>query len=156
MPKKMQYVLVPSDGLVASEDNPKQVQFFEALHQTASVGERIHTLSTEAGALPVTVIDSIGEKKPKLIECAPEDLPALRASHPSVRILPVVYFRPAVMRHQISEGIVSAARARAAAKSAAMTITIVSGKDGKPVPKAMVVALISVTTLEPCSVTYTS
>jgi hypothetical protein len=35
------------------------------------------------------VIDSIGENKPKLIECLPEQLPVLRASYPAMRILPV-------------------------------------------------------------------
>jgi hypothetical protein len=43
--------------------------------------------------LPVKVVDSIGENKAKLLECEPGDLAALRASHPSVRILPVVYFQ---------------------------------------------------------------
>ena len=140
--KQVQYVVVPAAGLVAAEDNPEQVQFFQSMEQTAASPSRIRSLSTHTGMLPVKVLDSIGEKKAKLIECSPDDLPALRASHPSVRILPVVYFQRAVMRHEVSHRIgLAAARAKTrAAKPAGITITIVSAKDGKPVAKAMVVA----------------
>jgi len=142
-PKKAQYVLIPSSGLVVPEDNPQQMQFFQALQQTFSSRSKTHSLSTHAGMLPVKVLDSIGENKAKLIECAPEDLPALRGSHPSLRILPVVYFQRAVIRHQIITRIEHTGarmKAKGAAKPAALTITIVSGKDDSPVANAMVVA----------------
>jgi subtilisin len=139
--KKVQYVLVPAAGLVASETNPEQVQLFQALEQTVTSPNKVRSMSTHIGVLPVKVLDSIGEKKAKLIECSPDDLPALRASHPSVRILPVVYFQPAVMRHQVRHIGLATARAKTkAAKASGISITIVSTKDGKPVPKAMVVA----------------
>jgi subtilisin family serine protease len=141
--KKTQYVVVPAGGLIAAEDNPQQIQFFQSLQQTFASSNKVHRMSTHTGMLPVKVVDSIGENKAKLIECRPEDLPALRASHPSVRILPVVYFQPAVMRYQIGTqfGAVAArAKMKGAAKPSAITVTIVSAHDGKPVAKAMVVA----------------
>jgi len=143
--KKTQYVLIPAAGLVASDQNPKQMQFFQAMHQAASFTNKIHSLSTEISAPPIKVLDSIGDNKAKLVEAAPEDLAALRASHPSVRILPVIYFERAVMRYRVSTGArVSAggAKAKAAAKlgKAAIRITITSSKDGKPVANALVVA----------------
>jgi subtilisin len=140
--KKTQYVLVPAAGLVASEQNPKQLQFFRALHQTSLAVNRVQSVATQTGALPVKVLDSIGEMKPKLIEAAPEDLAALRASHPSVRILPVVYYESAVLRYKIATRIkLSGARARKAARApAGISITIASSKDGAPVAHAMVVA----------------
>ncbi len=140
--KKTQYVLVPAAGLTASSQNPKQMQFFQTLHATSLAAEKIHSVSTESGALPVKVLDSIGETKPKLIEAAPEDLAALRASHPSVRILPVVYFQPAVMRYEIGPQIgLTAAKAKKVAKAArGISITITSSKGGSPVAGAMVVA----------------
>ena len=140
--KKKQYVLVPAAGLTASEANPKQMQFFQTLHATSLAVNKVHSVSSELGALPVKVLDSIGETKPKLIEAAPEDLAALRASHPSVRILPVVYFQRAVMRYEIGPRIGSAgAKARTVAKAAGgISITITSSKGGAPVAGAMVVA----------------
>jgi len=138
-----QYVIVPASGLVASEDNPQEMQFFQVLHETFSSPKKIHSMFTHTGMLPVKVVDSIGENKAMLIECAPKDLPALRAGHPSVRILPVVYFKPAVMRYEVSAkpGIAAVrARAKAAAKPGAISITIISSKDDKPVAGAMVVA----------------
>jgi subtilisin len=141
--KKTQYILVPSVGLAASEANPKQLHFFQALHQSASSASKLHSTATEIGSVSIRVVDSIGEKKAKLVECAPADLPAFRASHPSVRVLPVVYYRRAVMRHDLGPALkVSAVRAKgkAAAKKAAITITITSSKDAKPVANAMVVA----------------
>jgi hypothetical protein len=140
--KKTQYVVIPAAGMVASEANPQQIQFFEALHQTASSANKVRSMSTHIGMLPIKVLDSIGEKKAKLIECVPEDLPALRASHPSVRILPVVYFRRAVMRYTIDNQFgVSAVRAKAktAAKPSTIAITITSSTDAKPVANALVV-----------------
>lgn len=140
--KKVQYVVVPSAGLVVPEDNPQQIQFFQTLQQTFSSPSKVHKMSTHIGMLPVKVIDSIGENKAKLIECEPGELPALRASHPSVRILPIVYFQRAVMRHQVSHrvGLASARVKTRAAQSSVITVTIVSAKDGKPVSKALVVA----------------
>jgi len=141
--KKTQYVLIPSGGLVVPEDNRQQIQFFQALQKTFSSATKVQSLSTQTGMLPIKVVDSIGESKAKLIECAPDDLPALRASHPSVRILPVVYFQRAVMRYEVGSrigGAVARAKAKVAAKPSATTISIVSSKDGKPVANAMVVA----------------
>jgi subtilisin len=140
--QKTQYVLVPAAGLTASEANPKQMQFFQALHATSLAANKVHSVSTAIGALPVKVLDSIGETKPKLIEAAPEDLAALRASHPSVRILPVVYFQRAVMRYEIGPPIgLAGAKAKKVAKVAGgISITITSSKGGAPVAGAMVVA----------------
>jgi subtilisin len=141
--KKTQYVVIPSSGLVVPEDNPQQIQFFQAMQQTFTSPSKVHSMSTHAGMLPIKVLDSIGENKAKLIECAPEDLPALRGAHPSIRILPVVYFQRAVVRHhvRIPIGIAGArAKAKAVGKPMAITVTIVSAKDNKPVANAMVVA----------------
>jgi subtilisin len=140
--KKTQYVLVPAAGLTASSQNPQQMQFFQTLHATSLGAEKVHSVSTESGALPVKVLDSIGETKAKLIEAAPEDLAALRASHPSVRILPVVYYRRTVMRYGIGPRIGSTAvKAKKVTKAAGgISITITAPNGGAPVAVAMVVA----------------
>jgi subtilisin len=146
--KKTQYVVIPSSGLIVPEDNPSQIQFFQAMQQTFSSPSKIHSMSTHEGMLPIKVVDSIGENKAKLIECTPDDLPALRASHPSVRILPVVYFQRAVMRYEIGPRVgvtVAGAKLKAAATPSAITITVVSLNDKKPVANAMVVAFTDFT-----------
>src|SRR6476661_6474644 len=51
--KKQQYVLVPAAGLTASEANPKQMQFFQTLHATSLAANKVHSVSSELGALPV-------------------------------------------------------------------------------------------------------
>jgi subtilisin len=152
--KKIQYVLLPSEGTVVSEANDKQMQFFQVLHDASSSASKIHTLSTQTSTMAITVIDSIGETKAKLIEVAPEDLPAFRATHPSVRVMPLVYYQRAVLRHQVvaapkaaslRAGVKKAAgtnkkAAKAAVAAGAITLTVTSATDGKPVAGAMVVA----------------
>jgi subtilisin family serine protease len=141
--KTTQYILIPSAGLIVPEDNPQQLQFFQAMQQTFASSTKVRKVSTHEGMLPVKVVDSIGENKAKLIECLPEELPALRASHPSVRILPVVYYQRAVIRYKIGprRGVASKlVKARAAAQPSAITVTIVSSPDGKPLANATVVA----------------
>jgi len=140
--KKAQYVIVPAAGLVASAINPKQLAFFQSLHQTALSANPVHNLATHSGEIPFRVLDSIGENKAKLVECASDDLPALRGAHPSLRILPIVYFERAVVRYQLgnqSSGVFRAS-STTAAKQTAMTVTVISSEDNKPVANAMVVA----------------
>jgi subtilisin len=157
---KARYVLLPSEGMTVPKDYGQQRQFFQVLHQVSASASKVHSLRTETGAMPITVIDSIGEEKAKLIEVAPEDLPAFRGKHPSARVVPLVYYQRAVVRYEVRAA-PAAARARAAGKKAggkkaaamrtrmsvqaaiagsAMTLTVVSAKDGKPVAGAKVVA----------------
>lgn len=145
--KKTRYILVPSTGLTVPTTDAAQIQLFSSLHQTAGSSSQMQNLYTQQGTRPIKVIDSIGERKAKLIECDPEDLAAFRASHSSVRILPMVYFQRAVMRHQVrgQAAAVKAsgarpAAAKAAAKGGSITLNVVSSKDGKPVANALVVA----------------
>ena len=92
--KKVQYVVVPADWpRRIRKQSGSRFNSFNPWNKPSRLPARFAAMSTHAGVLPVKVLDSIGEKKAKLIECSPDDLPALRASHPSVRILPVVYFR---------------------------------------------------------------
>lgn len=140
--RKKRYVLLPSDGMTVPESNPHQKEFFQSLHYR--VGE-VHTLSTMAGGIiagdgttatmtvggtmEITVLDSIDEHKAKLIEIAPEDLAAFRGAHPSARLEPEVFYRPALIRYEV-----------AAAALDLVAITVTSSQDGAPVPDAMVVA----------------
>src|SRR5205807_1462640 len=58
----------------------------------------------------------------------------LQASAPGLRIVPIVYYRPALARREI-EG-----KVKAAASAVKASVTLTSAGDGKPVQGAMVVA----------------
>jgi hypothetical protein len=157
--KKVRYVLLPSEGMAVAPDNGQQRQFFQVLHDASESDNKVHSLSTETGTMPITVIDSIGEEKAKLIEVAPEDLPAFRGKHPSVRIMPLVYYQRAVVRYEVravpiaaprtagpraggkkTPGLTTRMAVQATIAGSAVMLTVTSAKDGKPVAGAMVVA----------------
>jgi subtilisin len=85
----------------------------------------------------VRVLDSIHEDGPKLVEMAPEAVLQLRAQQPGIRIVPVVYFYPAVTpRVHPATNPRTAAVGRAAVR---FTFSVVSRKDGSPIAGATVV-----------------
>ena len=110
------------------------------MHRTAASKSQLHDVATSEGALHVKVVDSIGESKAKLIEVSPDNLAALRAAHPSVRIVPVVYYQPAVHRYTVAGARSVSAKVALSAKSTVMTVTVISVAGGKPVVGATVVA----------------
>ena len=153
--KKMQYVMLPSEGTEVDKENAHQAKFFQALHMVSSSGGKSHSLSTEAGKVDITVLDSIGQDKAKLVEISPDELAAFRSVHPSVRMMPLVYYTPAVQRYGVEAPAVvrkpqSAAKkasakpgkkaAGAAAAAGGITVTVTSAADGSVVAGAMVVA----------------
>ena len=60
--KKTQYVVVPAGGLIAAEDNPQQIQFFQSLQQTFASSNKVHRMSTHTGI--ARLVDSSGEPVP--------------------------------------------------------------------------------------------
>jgi subtilisin family serine protease len=139
------YILAPVQGFQVSDDSPQEMNLFADL-QAMSTKREIRSLSASLGReIPLKVIDSIGETKPKLIECSPDDLPALRASHPFMRILPVVYYQTALKpKEQVREaaGLAAGAGVGAAVVAAAPAISlqVVSGATGNAVAGATIVA----------------
>lgn len=154
---KVRYVLLPSDGMAVLAQNVQQKAFFRVLHTVSTSARKTRSLSAAKGTTPIKVVDSIGEQKAKLIEMDPDDLAAFRGQHPSARIAPLVYYRAAVMRHEVMTTI-QATRSRAGARKAkarstrfavkasvatgAISLTVTSAKDGKGVAGAMVVAFV--------------
>jgi subtilisin len=78
------------------------------------------------------------------VELSPRAALELRASQPELRLVPVVYYTPAVApRAEITTPIAPAgARARAAAAAGAITVQVVSKKTAAPVANAFVVAFV--------------
>jgi subtilisin len=132
------YVLAPVQGFQVSPENQSGLRLFARLHDF-SIADGVRSLSSSAGPeIPLKVIDSIGEAKPKLIECLPEDLPALRANHPNMRILPLLYYQPALKRKPRVQS--SAATAAGAHIAARLSIRVVNGGTAAPVAGVLVVA----------------
>ena len=151
--KKIQYVMLPSEGTQVDAANAHQAKFFQAMHAVSAAGSGSHSLPTEAGKVNITVLDSIGEDKAKLVEISPDELAAFRSVHPAVRMMPIVYYTPAVQRYEVEAPAVvkkSAAKkasaksgrkaAGAAAAASGITVTVTSAADGSVVAGAFVVA----------------
>lgn len=133
--KPMQYVILPAVGMTA-EARP-EMRFMSSLQSTfrAAGAKRLNVDAQSGAQLNVKVVDSIKENGAKLIECSPDEIPALRAAQPGMRIEPVVYYHPMRARFEIEEKLVFKARL-----GSKITLKIVAKTSGKAVKGALVVA----------------
>ena len=134
-----QYVLLPPQGLraggrMATSGTQNFLRSIESGSQDlAAAGD---------GRVRFRVVDSLGSDGAKLIEATPADALALRAIQPAMRLVPVVYYEPAVApRRQVRSPVLAPAATDATAVS---TLRVVAETDGAPVAGAIVVALTSV------------
>jgi subtilisin family serine protease len=144
MPQKsgsQQFVLLPPRGLKAdaavAAGDAAGASTLLSLHRLAGVSGPAGVFRVPARpASSIRVLDSVFENGAKLVEMSPEDMKALQANQPGMRIAPVVWYRPAVApRPQVL------ARPKAAGKAAlAIQAKVVSKKDGQPIAGATVVA----------------
>jgi len=135
-PRQDQYVMLPPRGLRARgpSASPELQSFFRSAEPTDAVQ---NVTVAEGHELPLRVVDSIGDDGAKLVEASPEDLLALRALQPSVRIVPVVYYTPAVAPRA---EVVARPEVAAASAGAKITLRVVSRQGKQPVAGAIVVA----------------
>lgn len=138
-PAVQQFVLLPTRGLQARQPHSspavRSALLFLYYHlQNPKV-------QPPAGVrLPLAdmrVLDSIHEDGAKLIELRPETVSVLRASYPGLRIVPVVYFYPAVAPRQ---GIATARAKTPKRVAGKLTVQVLSGSGNGPVTGAAVVA----------------
>ena len=146
--KKEEFVVLPLRGLrgKTAKNTPAAIKFLVAnatpgprrLAKGRSKKKRSAAATrVSAAARGVKVIDSIREDGAKLIEATPSAALALRAEQPGIRVIPVVYFTPALAPRP------TASRKPKAAKhgvGSRLTLRIVAKSNGKPVPSAFVVA----------------
>src|SRR5438309_8764359 len=131
-----QYVLLPPQGLRLRGRgvSPEASELFRVADDTGP-----QTLSVDDRQVPVRVVDSLGPDGAKLLELSPDSALAIRALRPDLRLVPVVYYTPAVVEPQQVETPVAGGRRSAASD----TITLhVVAKNGQPVPNAFVVAFV--------------
>jgi len=142
-PKPHRMIILPPRGIRSGAGG------FAALAAEPSVSATLTSatfLKSLAGVTPrvptrgirepvIKVVDSVGEDGAKLVEMRPGELQALRVAQPGLRIVPEVFYSPAVHLEFIEEKIHAAARAPVRT----LTITVVSAT-GKATAGAAVVA----------------
>ena len=134
-----QFVLLPPRGVQTSgSSNPETTTFLRSLNARVGLGAGGGAVRSLRPKLKMNVIASVHENGAKLVELSPQEAVALRADQPGIRIVPVVYYYPAVAPHPT---VVSRVRAAAtAAVGAKIVLKVVSQKDGKAIANANVVA----------------
>jgi subtilisin family serine protease len=134
-PGRKQFILLPLQGI--------RVPLMSA---AAASGRFLRKLAVRPGPVrPISfsaapgvelrLLDSVDEYGAKLVEIAPASLSALRAHQPSLRLVPLVYYHPAVTPRLRIESRLPAAKA-----AVKLRLLVVSRKGGAPVAGALVVA----------------
>ncbi|MGH9838233.1 MAG: S8 family serine peptidase, partial [Blastocatellia bacterium] len=146
--KPRQFILLPPRGMTtrAAASNPDLTSFLVSLD--SAVGAPMRRVSRRGGGgrprggggIEMRVLDSIHEDGAKLIEMAPDAMADLRAEQPGMRIVPVVFYYPALAPPPAVESPVKAAQTRQGVR---LKLKIVSRADGAPVAGADVVAFIN-------------
>lgn len=132
-----QFVVLPTRGLRATAPNssPAVASVLLSLNQQLVSPQAAPGLEIALIAKKMRVLDSIHENGAKLVEMLPDDASAFRATHPGLRIVPVVYFFPAIAPRRAVAAAVAGARA---AKN--IKVQLVSAADQSPIAAATVVA----------------
>ncbi len=133
-----QYVLLPAHGLrIAGRGAAPDAQTFL---RRAEPGGGSDAVTLEGRPVPMRVVDSIGPDGAKLVELPTQSLLSIRSSLPSLRLVPVVYYTPALA--PTMEVVTKAARP--SAKAPTITLKVRSKSTRDPVAGAIVVALTDI------------
>ena len=137
-PDTAQYVLLPPQGLrVKSTASPEARAFLQSTEEATGA----QAMSLDGRDVPMRVVDSLGPDGAKLLELSPDSALAVRALRPDLRLVPVVYYTPAVLPpEEVERGVMPAGRRARASDS--ITVQVVSKKGAKPVADAFVVAFV--------------
>ncbi len=133
-----QYVLLPAQGLRAKARGASADA--HAFLRSAEDATGTSGVTLDGRQVPMRVLDSIGPDGAKLVELPPQSVLTVRSMVPSLRLVPVVYYTPAVA--PLME--VATRAARSAAATPTITLKVISKGDKKPVVGAIVVALTDV------------
>ena len=132
-----EYVLLPPQGLRARGTANADARSFLQDAEGTGAG----AMSLDGRSVPMRVVDSVSPDGAKLVELTPDAALAVRALRPDLRLVPVVYYTPAMLEpEQVVSEIGTSARRAAAATN--ITLEIVSKKGGTPIANAFVVAFV--------------
>lgn len=135
-----QYVLLPPQGLRTTPTSTLEVQeFLRSAEDAMGAG----SLGVGGRQVGLSVIDSIGSDGAKLVEATPEAVLALRSLRPSVRVVPLRWYTPAVVAPpEVERG---PDTSEGAAAAGTITLKVVSNSDQSPIVGAFVVAFVDFT-----------
>jgi hypothetical protein len=137
--KVQQFVLLPSQGIQTSATaNPETTAFLRSLHTVTTTPGRLAAGGERKSQLKVRVLDSVRDNGAKLVELSPQEALALRAEQPGVRLVPVVYYWPALAPRPTVVSRVKVAATKAA--STKIVVKILSAKDGTAIANVTVAA----------------
>ena len=134
-PGRKQFIVLPLQGfrVPAVSTSAASGRFLKALAVRAGPA-RLLRLEAAPG-VELRLLDSVNEYGAKLVEIAPAFLSALRAHQPSLRLVPIAFYHPAVAPRVRVE-----TRATAAKAAVKIRLCVVSRQGGAPVAGALVVA----------------
>jgi subtilisin len=132
------FVLLPPRGLQAADvGESKGLGPFLVAIDTAfrAAGAKKAMVKAAPGAR-IEVLDSIHENGAKLVEMTLEQVVELRAAQPGLRIVPEVFYKPALFQPTIE----SRLKAKGVALATKIVLKVVSRADGSPLKGVKVVA----------------
>jgi subtilisin len=150
--KSSRFILLPARGVQAGATNasPMTSDFLAKLHPRKGAARKV----VARGALAIRVIDSVHDDGAKLVEMRPADVVKLHAAQPGLRIVPEVFYYPAVAPRPLPVappvGVAKSARTAATAKAGrkkgakapvgTISVKIVSKDGGAAIKGCLVVA----------------
>jgi subtilisin len=132
-----EYVLLPPQGLRARGTANADARSFLQDAEGTGAG----TMSLDGRSVPMRVVDSVSPDGAKLVELSPDAALAVRALRPDLRLVPVVYYTPAMLEPEQVVSEMGMGR-RSAAAATSITLEVVSKKGGTPIANAFVVAFV--------------
>jgi len=134
-PGRKQFIVLPLQGIrvPAVSAMAASGRFLKGLAVRAGPARLVRL--ADAPGVELRLLDSVNEYGAKLVEIAPGSLSSLRAYQPSLRLVPIAFYHPAVAPRVRVE--TQATAAKAAVK---IRLRVVSRKGGAPVAGAQVVA----------------
>jgi subtilisin len=131
LPARRRFVLLPVRGTRASSPGVTRVAAGFLTSLARYVGGRAVRPIAGMPQFELTVVDSVRDDGPKLVEVTPQAAIALRATSPSLRLVPLVYYRTAVAPRVVP---LPGTLAAASASPLPFQVTVVSGPGRLPVP----------------------
>jgi subtilisin len=135
-PGRRRFVLLPVRGTRASSPGVTRVAASFLTSLARYVGARAVRPIAGSPQVELTVVDSVRDDGPKLVEVSPQAAIALRAASPSLRLVPLVYYRTAVAPRVVP---VPGTLAAGSASPLAFAVRVVSAPGRRPLPGCSVV-----------------
>jgi subtilisin len=132
---RRQFVLLPVRGLRATSPGVTRSAASFLVSLTRHVGGMVRPIGGSP-EVELRVVDSVSEDGPKLVEVSPEAGIALRTSRPDLRLVPLVYYRPAVAPRVLPRAVPQLAPEEPAQS---FSVDVFSGRDATPQPGCSVV-----------------